>query len=158
MEGRAILTEDTPKGERKAANVVTSRTIFLVPALSTLIASVIVTLNRELLNLDRSFQITQSDFLVNFVWQNWRSRFLDHWGPKKIVDTKRFQKNSQFLPGSHFSERPFDIIRARMSKREFFRFICLFERQGDWVRTFLTRLNEYHLRVVIQESETLKEV
>jgi len=51
MEGRAILTEDTPKGERKAANVVTSRTIFLVPALSTLIAFVIVTLNRELLNL-----------------------------------------------------------------------------------------------------------
>ena len=35
MEGRAILTEDIPKGERKAANVVTSKTTFLVPALST---------------------------------------------------------------------------------------------------------------------------
>jgi hypothetical protein len=42
MEGRAILTEDIPKGERKEAIVVTSKTIFLVPALSTLIASIIV--------------------------------------------------------------------------------------------------------------------
>jgi hypothetical protein len=53
IEGRAILTEDIPKGERKAANVVTSRTNLLVPALSTLVASVIVTLDKGLLNLDK---------------------------------------------------------------------------------------------------------
>jgi hypothetical protein len=32
IEGRAILTEDIPKGERKAANVVTSKTNLFVPA------------------------------------------------------------------------------------------------------------------------------
>jgi hypothetical protein len=53
IEGRAILTEDIPKGERKAANVVTSRTNLLVPALSTLVASVIVTLDKGILNLDK---------------------------------------------------------------------------------------------------------
>jgi hypothetical protein len=53
IEGRAILTEDIPKGERKAANVVTSRTNLLIPALSTLVASVILTLDKGLLNLDK---------------------------------------------------------------------------------------------------------
>ena len=52
MEGRAILTEDIPKGEMKEAIVVTSKTTFLVPSLSAHIASVI------------------DDFLVNFVWKN----------------------------------------------------------------------------------------
>jgi hypothetical protein len=67
MEGRAILTEDIPKGERKAANVVTSRTNLLVTALLTLVASVILTLDKGLLSLDKQFEVTQSDFLVNFV-------------------------------------------------------------------------------------------
>jgi len=46
MDGSAILIEDMAKGERKAANVVINRANLLLTALSTLIASVIVNLNR----------------------------------------------------------------------------------------------------------------
>jgi hypothetical protein len=46
MEGRAILTEDIPKVEKKAAIVVTSKTTFLFSALSALIAPVMVTLDK----------------------------------------------------------------------------------------------------------------
>jgi hypothetical protein len=45
MEGRAILTEDIPKGERKAANAVTNKTNLLVPASSSLMASIVVNIS-----------------------------------------------------------------------------------------------------------------
>jgi hypothetical protein len=58
MEGSAILTEDKPKGLRKAANVVTNKADLLVTASSTLLVTAIVNLNNEVLNLGKQFQIT----------------------------------------------------------------------------------------------------
>ena len=50
IAGSEIFTEDMLKGIRKAANVVTSKTNLLVTALSILIVSIIVTLDKRLLN------------------------------------------------------------------------------------------------------------
>jgi hypothetical protein len=46
IEGSAILTEDILKGERKAANVVISRTNLLVPASSIRMASIMINLDK----------------------------------------------------------------------------------------------------------------
>ena len=46
MDGSAILIEDMAKGERKAANVVINKANLLLTALSALIASVIVNLDK----------------------------------------------------------------------------------------------------------------